>query len=100
MQNRVKMMVLTPDFHNPTGTTLPVAERRRLLDIAARFQGPVIEDHIYARLRAGGERVPALKQLDRSNIAIQVDGVSESACPGMRDGWVVAPSYAVECRGR
>ena len=51
MQNRVKMMVLTPDFHNPTGTTLPVAERRRLLEIAARFQVPVIEDHIYARLR-------------------------------------------------
>ena len=51
MQNRVKMMVLTPDFHNPTGTTLPVAERRRLLEIAARFQVPIIEDHIYARLR-------------------------------------------------
>jgi len=53
MQNRVKMIVLTPDFHNPTGTTLPVAERRRLLEIAARFQVPIVEDHIYARLRLG-----------------------------------------------
>ena len=96
MQNRVKMMVLTPDFHNPTGTTLPVAERRRLLEIAARFQVPVIEDHIYARLRARGERVPSLKQLDRSNIVIQVDSFSKIAFPGMRVGWIVAPSNVIE----
>jgi 2-aminoadipate transaminase len=96
MQNRVKMMVLTPDFHNPTGTTLPVAERRRLLEIAARFQVPVIEDHIYARLRARGERVPSLKQLDRSNIVIQIDSFSKIAFPGMRVGWIVAPSNVIE----
>jgi DNA-binding transcriptional MocR family regulator len=96
MQNRVKMMVLTPDFHNPTGTTLPVAERRRLLEIAARFQVPVIEDHIYARLSAHGERVPSLKQLDRSNIVIQVDSFSKIAFPGMRVGWIVAPSNVID----
>ena len=96
MQNRVKMMVLTPDFHNPTGTTLPVAERRRLLEIAARFQVPIIEDHIYARLRARGERVPSLKQLDRSNLVIQVDSFSKIAFPGMRVGWIVAPSNVIE----
>jgi DNA-binding transcriptional MocR family regulator len=96
MQNRVKMMVLTPDFHNPTGTTLPVAERRRLLEIATRFQVPVIEDHIYARLSARGERVPSLKQLDRSNIVIQVDSFSKIAFPGMRVGWIVAPSNVID----
>jgi len=96
MQNRVKMMVLTPDFHNPTGTTLPVAERRRLLEIAARFQVPIIEDHIYARLRARGERVPSLKQLDRSNIVIQIDSFSKIAFPGMRVGWVVGPANVID----
>jgi 2-aminoadipate transaminase len=96
MQNRVKLMVLTPDFHNPTGTTLPVAERRRLLEIAARFQVPVIEDHIYARLRARGERVPSLMQLDRSNLVIQIDSFSKIAFPGMRVGWIVAPSNVIE----
>jgi 2-aminoadipate transaminase len=96
MQNRVKMMVLTPDFHNPTGTTLPVAERRRLLEIAARFQVPIIEDHIYARLRSRGERVPSLKQLDRSNLVIQVDSFSKIAFPGMRVGWIVAPANVIE----
>jgi 2-aminoadipate transaminase len=96
MQNRVKMMVLTPDFHNPTGTTLPLAERRRLLEIAARFQVPIIEDHIYARLRARGERVPSLKQLDRSNIVIQIDSFSKIAFPGMRVGWIVGPANVID----
>jgi 2-aminoadipate transaminase len=96
MQNRVKMMVLTPDFHNPTGTTLPTAERLRLLEIAARFQVPIVEDHIYARLRARGEGVPSLKRLDRSNLVIQIDSFSKIAFPGMRVGWIVAPSNVIE----
>ncbi len=96
MQNRVKMMLITPDFHNPTGTSMPVSERRRLLEIAARFQVPIIEDHIYARLRARGEHVPSLKQLDRSNIVIQIDSFSKIAFPGLRVGWMVAPSNVVD----
>jgi 2-aminoadipate transaminase len=96
MQNRVKMIVVTPDFQNPTGTTLPVAERRRLLEIAARFQVPVVEDHIYARLRARGERVPSLKQLDRSNLVIQIDSFSKIAFPGLRVGWIIAPPNVID----
>ena len=64
MQNRVKLIFLTPDYHNPTGTILPIAERRRLLELAARFQVPMIEDSIYARLHSrDGDAVA--KTLDR-----------------------------------
>ena len=58
MQNRVKFILVTPDFHNPTGTAMPLAERKRLLEIAARYQVPVIEDGIYARLRLRGAAIP------------------------------------------
>jgi 2-aminoadipate transaminase len=94
--NRVKLMVLTPDFQNPTGTTLPLAERRRLLEIASRHQVPVVEDHIYARLRLRGEKVPCLKQLDRTNLVIQIDSFSKVAFPGLRVGWIVAPENVIE----
>ncbi|MBI3668808.1 MAG: PLP-dependent aminotransferase family protein [Acidobacteria bacterium] len=94
--NRVKLMVLTPDFQNPTGTTLPVPERRRLLEIAARHQVPVVEDHIYARLRARVEKVPSLKQLDRANLVIQIDSFSKVAFPGLRVGWCIAPENVIE----
>jgi 2-aminoadipate transaminase len=94
--NRVKLMVLTPDFQNPTGTSMPLASRRRVLELAGRHQVPVVEDHIYARLHAREERVPSLKQLDRANIVIHIDSFAKVAFPGLRVGWIVAPATAIE----
>ena len=94
--NRVKLLVLTPDFHNPTGMSMSLASRRRVLDLAARYQVPIVEDHIYARLHALDERIPSLKQLDRSNLVIHIDSFAKVAFPGLRVGWVVAPPAAIE----
>src|SRR5215468_11236436 len=94
--NRVKLVLLTPDFQNPTGVSMPLASRRKLLELAGRYQVPVVEDHIYARLHAREERVPSLKQLDRSNLVIHMDSFAKVAFPGLRVGWIVAPAQAIE----
>jgi 2-aminoadipate transaminase len=94
--NRVKLMILMPDFHNPTGLSLTLAARRRLLEIAAKHQVPIVEDHIYARLLARGELLPSLKQLDRANIVVQTDSFSKVAFPGLRVGWIVAPVNVID----
>jgi len=75
----VKLILLTPDFQNPTGTSMPLASRRKVLELAGRHQVPVVEDHIYARLNAREERIPSLKQLDRSNIVIHIDSFAKVA---------------------
>jgi 2-aminoadipate transaminase len=94
--NRVKLIVLNPDFQNPTGTSMPLASRRKVLELAARHQVPIVEDHIYARLHSREERLPSLKQLDRSNLVIHIDSFAKVAFPGLRVGWVVAPAAAIE----
>src|SRR6202045_4917342 len=94
--NRVKLILLTPDFQNPTGTSMPLASRRKLLELAGRHQVTVVEDHIYARLNAQEERIPSLKQLDRGNLVIHIDSFSKVAFPGLRVGWIVAPAAAIE----
>jgi DNA-binding transcriptional MocR family regulator len=94
--NRVKLIILTPDFQNPTGTSMSLASRRRVLELAARHQVPIVEDHIYARLHLQEERVPSLKQLDRANLVIHIDSFAKVAFPGLRVGWIVAPAAAVE----
>ncbi len=96
MANRVKLMLLTPDFQNPTGTSMPVSSRRKVLELAARHQVPIIEDYIYARLHSRDEKLPSLKQLDRANIVIHIDSFSKVAFPGLRVGWVVAPPAVAE----
>ena len=95
-QNRVKLILVTPDFQNPTGTTLPAEERQKLLDIAARFQVPIVEDHIYARLRLRGTAEPSLKAMDRQGIVIQIDSFSKMAFPGLRVGWCIGPARVIE----
>src|SRR5271154_3045435 len=70
--NRVKLILLTPDFQNPTGVSMPLSSRRRLLELAAKYQVPIVEDNVYARLNGREERIPSLKQLDRSNLVIHI----------------------------
>src|SRR5215831_1227723 len=94
--NRVKLILLTPDFQNPTGASMPLAARRKVLELATRYQVPIVEDYIYARLNTRDERVPSLKQLDRSNIVIHIDSFAKVAFPGLRVGWIVAPPIAIE----
>src|SRR5262249_57302707 len=73
-----------------------LSARRKILEIAARYQVAIVEDHIYARLYNREERVPSLKQLDRSNIVIHIDSFAKVAFPGLRVGWIVAPAAAAE----
>jgi 2-aminoadipate transaminase len=96
MQNRVKFIFVTPDYHNPTGTALPLAARRRLLELASRFQVPVIEDSIYSRVHLRGTAMPSLKSLDTSGNVIQIASFSKIAFPGLRVGWCIGAESAIE----
>jgi DNA-binding transcriptional MocR family regulator len=96
VQNRVKLIAVTPDFQSPTGTTMPVAARRRLLELASRHQVPVLEDRIYARLYFGSQPLPSLKSLDRAGIVLHIDSFSKIAFPGLRVGWIIAPEKVIE----
>ena len=96
LQNRVKLIFITPDFHNPTGTAMPLSERRRLLEVAARYQVPIVEDSIYARTRLRGTALPSLRSLDTHGNVIQIDSFSKIAFPGLRVGWCIGAESAIE----
>jgi 2-aminoadipate transaminase len=95
-QNRVKLILVMPDFQNPTGVTMPLENRRQLLDLAAHYEAPLVEDHIYARVRLRGSPLPSLKSLDRAGLVIQIDSFSKVAFPGLRVGWCLAPESVIE----
>ncbi len=88
---RPRLLVVTPNFQNPTGVTMPEAARRELLRIAGTAALPVIENDIYGELRYLGEVVPTLKALDTDGLVIQVKSFSKLAFPGLRVGWVTGP---------
>jgi DNA-binding transcriptional MocR family regulator len=89
-RRRVRLVVVQPSYHNPTGALLSAARRERLLALARRFAVPVLEDDPYHELGFGAGPGP-LKLDDRAGSVIYLGTFSKSVCPGIRVGWMVAP---------
>ncbi len=90
-RSRPRLVVVTPNFQNPTGATLPLEARREILRLAARYETPVVENDVYAGLRYRGEDLPPLKALDAAGLVVYLRSFSKVAFPGLRVGWCVAP---------
>ncbi len=86
-----RLMIVTPDFQNPTGLTLTLDQRKRILAAAQRFGVIIVESEIYRDLRYTGETLPSLKQLDKAGTVISIGSYSKVAFPGLRVGWILAP---------
>ncbi len=87
---RVRACYVTPDFANPVGVSLPLEDRRRLLDIAAAEDLLLLEDNAYGILGGGTERLPTLKALDRHRRVVYLGSFAKTVMPGARVGYVVA----------
>lgn len=95
-QRRAKLIYVVPSFHNPTGVTMDVAARRRLIEIAGQFRVPIIEDDIYRELRYNGPDIPPLKALDEHGLVIYISSFSKVGFPGLRVGWIAAPQVVID----
>ena len=95
LRYRPKFICTNPTFQNPTGRTLPLAERQELLALAARYRVPVIEDDPYRDTALAVTPPPTLFQLDTSNTVISLGTFSKTLAPGLRLGWLLASEYVV-----
>lgn len=91
-----RLLIITSNFQNPTGATLPLARRQALLRITARAGVVVVENDIYGDLRYEGEHIHPLKQLDASGDTVLLRSFSKLAFPGLRVGWVIGPRPLIE----
>jgi 2-aminoadipate transaminase len=94
-KEKPRLMVLTPNFQNPTGSTLPVESRRTILMLAKRAGVIVVENDLYGELRYQGAEVPTLKKLDESGDTILLGSFSKIAFPGLRVGWAIGPRHFI-----
>jgi 2-aminoadipate transaminase len=94
-KEKPRLMVLTPNFQNPTGSTLPVESRRTILMLAKRAGVIVVENDLYSELRYHGAEVPTLKKLDEAGDTILLGSFSKIAFPGLRVGWAIGPRHFI-----
>lgn len=105
-----KFMYCLPNFQNPAGTTLSMTRRQALIRLSNRSGIPIIEDDPYGVLRYEGEHLPPLVALDadyqtndqdsRSGFSmgnvIYLGTFSKTLAPGLRLGWVLAPTGVID----
>jgi 2-aminoadipate transaminase len=96
LRERPRFLVATSNFQNPTGTTMPLAARRALLDAARAAGVPVVENDAYGELRYSGESLPALKQLDGNGGTVLLRSFSKVSFPGLRVGWALGPRPLID----
>ena len=95
-RHRVKFIYAVPNFQNPTGRSMSLARRRRLVDVATEYGVPIVEDDPYGELRYDGEHLPSLKSLDTQGTVVYLGTFSKILAPGFRLGWIVAAPQAME----
>jgi 2-aminoadipate transaminase len=105
LRQRPALIYLIPTFQNPTGVTLSAQRRREIIELADRYQVPIVEDDPYSHLRFEGEEVSPLVRLDadlrggtgkglQGNV-IYVGSFSKMLGPGLRVGWLVGPAEVI-----
>ena len=91
-----KLVYLIPTFGNPSGATLSLERRKRILEIAARTQTLVIEDDPYGELFFGAPPPPSMLALSDAipgsrDWLAHCGSLSKVLSPGLRVGWMIAP---------
>ncbi|MDD9706724.1 PLP-dependent aminotransferase family protein [Seohaeicola sp. SP36] len=94
--SRARMIYTVPDFQNPTGVTLSLDRRHRLVELANAHDVIVLEDTPYRHIRFAGETLPTLKSLDTQGRVIHLGSFSKVLVPGLRIGWAVASPLLLE----
>ena len=100
-----KFIYVLPNFQNPTGVTLSLERRHKLIELADQYGVPIVEDDPYGQLRFEGEHLPSIVVLDsqfrdnstqcyRGNV-IYLSTFSKTLAPGIRLGWVIAPPEVI-----
>ncbi|MCQ2752399.1 MAG: PLP-dependent aminotransferase family protein [Coriobacteriales bacterium] len=87
--SKPKFLYTIPSFQNPTGVSLTVERRHKLVDVCAKYNVVIIEDNPYGRIHFNDEVLPTLKSLD--NNVVYLGTVSKVFAPGLRCGCIIAP---------
>ncbi|MBI2724815.1 MAG: PLP-dependent aminotransferase family protein [Polaromonas sp.] len=106
-QHKPKFVYLIPTFGNPSGALLSLERRKKVLELAVKYQTLVVEDDPYGDLYFGDAPPPSLLALSATvpgslELLAHCGSLSKVLSPGLRVGWMIAPAAlmanAVMCK--
>ncbi len=95
-EHKPKFVYLIPTFGNPSGATLSLERRKKVLALAVKYQTPVVEDDPYGDLYFGDAPPPSILALSAQmpgsrDWLVHCGSLSKVLSPGLRVGWMIAP---------
>ena len=93
--SKVKYLYLIPNFQNPMGVTIPFEKRKKIYELACKYDFMILEDDPYGELRYKGDPVPAIKSIDTEGRVIYAGSFSKVLASGIRLGYVCANAEVI-----
>lgn len=95
-EHKPKLVYLIPTFGNPSGATLSLGRRKKVLELAVKYNTLVVEDDPYGDLYFGKAPPPSLLALSKTvpgsrELLAHCGSLSKVLSPGLRVGWMIAP---------
>jgi len=96
-EHQPKFVYLIPTFGNPSGAMLSLERRKKVLELAVKYQTLVVEDDPYGDLYFGEAPPPSLLNLSATvpgsrELLVHCGSLSKVLSPGLRVGWMIAPA--------
>jgi 2-aminoadipate transaminase len=91
-----KFIYIIPDFQNPAGITMPEERRKKIIEIARKYDVLIVEDSPYKQIRFEGEHQKTLFELDNNGQVITLGTFSKTFAPGLRLGYVIAHKDVID----
>lgn len=91
-----KFIYAIPDFQNPSGVTMDIAQRMNVIEVAKKFNLLIVEDSPYREIRFDGESMPMIYSLDKEGRTMLLGTFSKTFVPGFRLGWIMAPKPIID----
>ncbi len=92
----IRFIYTIPNFQNPSGITMSLEKRKKMYELAKKYNVLILEDNPYGELRYKGEDLPNIKSFDTDGLVIYAGSFSKVISPGMRVGWCMAPNEIIQ----
>jgi 2-aminoadipate transaminase len=91
-----KFIYTIPNFQNPSGVTMSLEKRKKVYELAKKYDVMILEDNPYGDLRYSGEFLPAIKTFDTDGRVIYAGSFSKVISPGIRVAFTIAPKPVIQ----
>ena len=95
-KSKAKLIYTTPSHHYPTGVTIPIAKRQKLLEYIYTIDGLIIEDDYDSELSYYNRPIPAMQGLDKHDRVVYMGTFAKSLSPALRVSYMLLPSHLMD----